>query len=718
MAQEVVTPRVERRLAAIMASDVVGYSRLMGADEEGTLARLKERNHELIEPKIEEYRGHIVKTTGDGMLVEFVSPVEAVRCAVDIQRAMAARNTEVRPDQRITLRMGLNLGDVITENGDLFGDSVNVVARLQALAEPGGIAISRVMRDSVRDKLPFVFADTGEHEVKNIARPVRVYALSAASIEGEAESQAGTWAPAVRRLSAARIRVVACAAIAGLALLGGAVWWLQPLGLSILRASAPSALIAAVGPSAALAKLGTQADPRLSIVVLPFTNLSGDPGWDYFADGFSEDLTTDISRMPGSFVIARATAATYKGKSQSEKQIASELGVRYVVGGGIRRAGNHIRVNAQLVDGETGALIWAERYDRDSADYLQMQDEITNQIASTLGYTLRVAGSDQSGSDHQTDPDSLDLTLRGEALSLEQSAKSNADARRLFERAVELDPKNVDALVDLGWTYLSDVSEGRVAGAALSDALKRADDAVTQALSINPRSAAAYHLKSNILAYTTGDDYRGEIVPAIAAAETSLEINPNRPQTLTWLAKLYAKAGLPERTPALVKQAMRLSPRSPSMPGYLYVLGVAQLQMGHHDEAIETFKKSVMMAPSKATAWGGLTAALLAAGRDDEAQAALAKWREVSVSESGYRALDASADSDALSMRVQLALLRLGRWPYAMDTWMRQPDPGSNLSKALLRFQADERLPQTGKPDEATLARLGIASQPGRSASQ
>jgi adenylate cyclase len=717
MAQEVITPRVERRLAAIMASDVVGYSRLMGADEEGTLARLKERNHELIEPKIAEYRGHIVKTAGDGMLVEFVSPVEAVRCAVDIQRGMAARNANLPPDQRITLRMALNLGDVIAESGDLFGDSVNVVARLQALAEPGGIAISRVMRDSVRDKLPFIFADTGEHEVKNIARPVRVYALSAASIEGEAENQAAALSRAVRRRGAARTQLVA-AAIAGLALLGGGLWWLQPLGLSILRAGAPSALIAAVGPSAALAKLATQADPRLSIVVLPFTNLSGDPGWDYFADGFSEDLTTDISRMPGSFVIARATAATYKGKSQSEKQIASELGVRYVVGGGIRRAGNHIRVNAQLVDGETGALMWAERYDRDSADYLQMQDEITNQIASALGYTLGVAGSDQTGRAHQTDPDSLDLTLRGEALSLEQSAKSNADARRLFERAVEIDPRNVDALVDLGWTYLSDVSEGRVAGAALTDALKRADDAVTRALSIYPRSAAAYHLKSNILVYMTGDDYRGEIVPAIAAAETSLEINPNRPQTLTWLAKLYAKAGLPDRTPALVKQAMRLSPRSPSMPGYLYVLGVAQLQMGHHDEAIETFKRSVLMAPSKATSWGGLTAALLAAGRDDEAQAALAKWREMSMSESGYRALDASADSDAVSMRVQLALLRLGRWPYAMDTWMRQPDPGSSLSRALLRFQADERLPETGKPDEATLARLGMAPRAIAGASQ
>ncbi|SEC20512.1 TolB amino-terminal domain-containing protein [Rhizobiales bacterium GAS188] len=716
MMQEAAAPRVERRLAAIMAADVVGYSRLMGADEEGTLARLKAHRRELGDPKIREHRGRIVKTTGDGMLVEFVSPVEAVRCAVEIQRGMVTRNSDVPEDQRITFRMGINLGDVIAEKGDLFGDGVNVAARLESLCEPGGVSISRTVRDQIRDKLPFVFADAGEHEVKNIARPVRVYALTAAAIEALPEAQPMGSPQGIGRRSVAGIPVIAIAALASLIVLAGGFWWLHSSDITPSRAvvsatadkqTPPAALITAVAPSAALAKLAAPTAPRMSIVVLPFTNLSGDPSQEYFADGFTEDLTTDLSRISGSFVIARTTAYTYKGKALSGKEIASELGVRYVLEGGVQRASNHVRVNAQLIDGETGAHLWAERYDRDSADFLQMQDEITNQIASALNITLSQSEANRSWRDHPSNPDSVDLTLRANALIMGLSSQeANAKARRLYEQAVELDPKNVDALVGLAWTYTTEFGEGWSKNSSKRETLKGADDALTRALAIAPGSAAAYHVKSEAFAYDDRQDYRGEIVQAIAAAETSLALNPNGARTHAWLGRLYAKAGHPERTSALVGQAIRLSPHDPLLPNWLYTLGMSQLQMGDNGDAIKTFQKSVLLGPRKVISWAGLTGAFYAAGRDREAHDALIKWREIGVSEAGQTYLDDPPDKEILDVRVELALLRLGRWPYTI-----QLSSGSTLWKALFRFQADENLPQTGKPDEATLARLGITSQ-------
>ncbi|SEF09965.1 TolB amino-terminal domain-containing protein [Rhizobiales bacterium GAS191] len=326
--QEAATPKVERRLAAIVAAAVVGYSRLMGTDEEGTLARLK-------------------------------------------------RNSDVPQDKRITFRMGTNLGDVIAKTGDLFGDGVNVAARLETLCEPGCIAISRTVRDQSRDKLPFVFADAAEHEVKNIARPVRVYALTAAAIEALPEAQPMGSPQGIGRRSAASTPVITIAALASLIVLAVGLWWLHSSDIvpsrTVVLATAdkqtpPAALVTAVAPSAALAKLATQTALRMSIVVLPFTNLSGDPGQEYFANGFTEDLTTDRSRISGSFVIVRTTAETYKGKAPSGKEIASELGVRYVLEAGIQKAGNHVRVNAQLIYGQMGAHLWAERYDLDTAE--------------------------------------------------------------------------------------------------------------------------------------------------------------------------------------------------------------------------------------------------------------------------------------------------------------------------------------------------------------
>src|SRR5271156_5589738 len=319
-----------RRLAAILAADVVGYSRLMGADEEGTLERLKGHLIELIEPKIREHHGRVVKTTGDGVLAEFASVVDAVRCAAEIQRAMADRDLDLAEERRLRFRIGVNLGDVIADGGDIYGDGVNIAARLEGLAAPGSICVSGTVRDHIGDRLPYAFEDMGEQSVKNIAHPVRVYALRAEGIAG---------AP---------------------------------------TASLPST--ASTSPPLAA--------PRLSIVVLPFTNLSDDREQQYFADGITEDLTTDLSRLSGMLVISHNTAATYRHKSIDTKQIGRELGVRYVLEGSVRRSGNQIRINAQLIDAETDAHMWAERFDRDAGDLFALQNEITSRIAVALNLEL------------------------------------------------------------------------------------------------------------------------------------------------------------------------------------------------------------------------------------------------------------------------------------------------------------------------------------------
>jgi TolB-like protein/class 3 adenylate cyclase len=315
---------VERRLAAILAADVAGYSRLMGADEEGTHERLKGHLQELVNPKIADHRGRIVKNTGDGFLAEFASVVDAVRCAVQIQRGMAEREPEVSEERQIRFRIGINLGDVIVEAHDIFGDGVNVAARLEALAEPGGICVSRVVRDQVRGRLELAFEDMGEQQIKNIARPVRVYA------------------------------------------------W-RPRG----TANAPMTKVSSTTTASP-----TVVAPRLSIVVLPFANLSNDPEQQYFADGVTEDLTTDLSRLENMFVISRNTAFTYRNKPVDTKQIGRDLGVRYMLEGSVRRSGDRVRVNAQLIDALTDAQLWAERIDGNTSDPFALQDEITSRIAN------------------------------------------------------------------------------------------------------------------------------------------------------------------------------------------------------------------------------------------------------------------------------------------------------------------------------------------------
>jgi TolB-like protein/class 3 adenylate cyclase len=390
-----------RRLAAILAADVAGYSRLMGADEEGTHERLKAHLRELVEPKISEHRGRVVKNTGDGFLAEFPSVVDAVRCAVEIQRGMVEREPDVPDERRIRFRIGINLGDVIVEERDIFGDGVNVAARLEVLAEPGGICISRMVRDQIRDKLPYPFEDMGEQSIKNIARPVRVYALGPEAV-----------------------------------------------------ADLPSATV----PHAASISQAAVA-PRLSIVVLPFSNLSDYREQQYFADGITDDLTMELSRIAGMFVISCNTAFTYQGKRVDTKQIGRELGVRYVLEGSVRRSGSRVRVNAQLIDAETDAHLWAERFDGDASALFALQDEITNRLANALRVELITAEATRR-TEH---PAALDYIVRGRAALLKPDSRDTyAEASRLLEHALSLDPHSVEAKISLAGLLASRVLIGLV----------------------------------------------------------------------------------------------------------------------------------------------------------------------------------------------------------------------------------------------------------------
>ena len=344
--------RVERRLTAILAADVAGYSRLMGQDEAGTLARLRAHRRELIDPKIAEHKGRIVKTTGDGILIEFPSVVEAVACAVAVQRGMAERNTPVPEDQRIVFRVGVNLGDIIVEGDDIHGDGVNVAARLEGIAEPGGICVSGIVHDQVRDKLDLTFEDMGETALKNIARPVRVYRVQLA--------------PAETALTASSVKPT---------------------------------------PTLAL-------PDKPSIAVLPFQNMSGDPEQEYFADGMVEEITTAIARLPWLFVIARNSSFTYKGKAVDVKQVGRELGVRYVLEGSVRKAGQQVRITGQLIDTATGAHIWADRIDGTLDDIFELQDQVASSVAGAIEPKLRLAESERASRKPTDSLDAYDLYLR------------------------------------------------------------------------------------------------------------------------------------------------------------------------------------------------------------------------------------------------------------------------------------------------------------------
>jgi adenylate cyclase len=601
---------MERRLAAVLAADVAGYSRLMGEDEEDTLRRLNAHRHELLDPTIAAYGGRIVKTTGDGVLTEFASPVEAVRCGVEIQRSMVDRNAGTLADKRIVFRIGINLGDIIAEDGDLYGDGVNVAARLEALAAPGGLCISGIVRDLVHDKLAYALQDLGPQTVKNIAHPVHAYAMSAEAIA--ALTVAGV--PPRRRTPATAHQVGRWVAVAGAgaaAVAVGVALWL------ITRSPEPSPPTAAV----VAGSIATVA-PRLSIVVLPFANLSNDPEQDYFADGITDDLTTDLSQISGSFVIARNSAFTYKGKAADPRQVGRELGVRYVLAGSVQRTEGEVRVNVQLIDAESGKQLWADRFDHERGDLFKLQNEITGRIARALDLELVDAESRRSLLERPNNPDAIDLAMRGWSIfNKPRDRENNVEARKLFEQALHLDGQDIEASVGLAVVDVNDVINY---WCNQPDAqLQEADRLVAAALAVDPRHAYAYFVKSSILS----EEKR--TVEAVAAAQTAVSLNPSLAPAYAWIGVLQIRLGRAEDTVTYVQQALRLSPRDPSLANWLSFIGRAQFYLGSDEEAIDTLLKAEVVNPRLSGIYLHLAAAYALTNRETPARDALAQFEKL-----------------------------------------------------------------------------------------
>jgi TolB-like protein/class 3 adenylate cyclase len=473
-----------RKLAAILVSDVVGYSRLTGADEDRILARLRTLRSDLIDPTIAVHHGRVVKRTGDGSIIEFRSVVDAVRCAIEVQTGLIERNAGVPPEKRIEFRVGIHLGDVVEESdGDLMGDGVNIAVRLEGTCEPGGIVLSGAAYEHARDRVNETFVDLGEKTLKNIARPVRIYALKSDS-----------------------------------------------------RLPAPAPSVASVEKREPL---------RLSLVVLPFANIDGDPEQDYFVDGVTESLTTDLSRISGAFVIGRSTAFCYKGKSPDLRQIGRDLNVRYVLEGSVQRSGNRMRVNVQLIEAETGAQLWAERFDKPIADLFDMQDEIVARLANQLQAELIEVEARRAA--HMPNPDSMDLYFQGLAV-----LNRGFTAELFFERALELDGDNIDALVGLGTVDAAAGSNHQTDDPRASWAA--AEATLTKALTLVPNHAVAHRAMGYLLCETNRAK-RG-----FEELDRALAMDPNaaRAHGHKAFAKVYL--GQAEEAEAFVLEALRLSP--------------------------------------------------------------------------------------------------------------------------------------------------------------
>jgi adenylate cyclase len=552
---------VSRRLAAILAADVAGYSRLIGADEEGTLRRLKAIRAEVIDPKLAEHRGRIVKTTGDGLLVEFASVVDALRCATDVQQEMAGRNTGTAVADRVEFRIGINMGDIVVEDGDIFGDGVNVAARLEGLAQPGGICVSARVQEEASGRLDLAFEDLGEQSLKNISRPVRVYRVR---LEGKAD--------------------------------------------------VPTASVSSTSSNSRPA-----AAPRLSIVVLPFANLSNDPEQQYFADGITEDLTTDLSRVADMLVISRNTAFTYRNKSVDTKQIGRELGVRYVLEGSVRRSGDQIRVTAQLIDAETDAHLWAGRFDHDTGDLLALQNEITSQIANALDVELVTFEAARP----TERPDALDYILRGRAARAKGPSRENyAEALILFERALALDPLSVEAQGMLVHILTSRVLDDMTDSPAAD--LERAEVLSRQALAASPRSPLAHYGKGQLLRA------QGRVEEAIPEYEAMLASNRNSPIALVNLGRCRFLTGSLDEAISLFEQAIRLSPRDPFIGLWYHLIGRVHLVQSRTKEAILWNEKARSVTPAFSSIRANLASAYALNGETERAVAELAEARMLS----------------------------------------------------------------------------------------
>jgi TolB-like protein/Tfp pilus assembly protein PilF len=516
----------------------------MGLDEVGTARTLRE-HRAVTDALVAKHGGRLVKTTGDGVLLEFPSVVDAVECAVAVQSVMDERNERVPPDRRMLFRIGVNLGDILIEGDDILGDGVNIAARLESIAQPGGICISASAYDQVRGKVAVEFIDLGEQTLKNIARPVHAYA---------------------------------------------------------------------VGPSQNFADRDVQpscSPPHLSLVVLPFANLGGDPEQEYFVDGVTESLTTDLSRISGAFVIARNTAFSFKGKAIDVKKLGSELNVRYVLEGSVQRGGNRLRVNVQLIDAETGNHLWAERFDKPVADLFEMQDEIVSRLANALGVQLIAAEARRA--ERSPHPDALDLVFQGRAcVNKGLTPHHMARARHFFERAIALDPDNVEALVGLAWV------DGAAGITVMADdwpeRFAKAEATITKALFLAPNHAIAHLILSLVQMYTK------RAAQAIAECQQALALEPNLAPAHALIGYAKSLLGRSEETEAHVNEALRLSPRDNFAYQWMVWVGFAKVNLGRDAEAVVWLRRGLDANRNYSNAHFHLAAALARLGELDEAR--------------------------------------------------------------------------------------------------
>jgi adenylate cyclase len=588
-----------RKLAAILVSDVVGYSRLTGADEDRILARLRALRSDLIDPTIAVHHGRVVKRTGDGAIVEFRSVVDAVNCAIEIQRAMVERNAGVAPDKRIEFRIGIHLGDVVEESdGDLMGDGVNIAARLEGIAKPGGICISDDAFRQVKSRLDLKVSDLGPVPLKNIAEPLRAY-----SLEVGARPEARSPPPAdqakqrasKRRLASASI----AAAIAAVVLLTAVAGWYVLGG----RMEKP-----------------TQA-AHLSMVVLPCANLSGDPAQDYLADSLTDELTTALARIQGTFVIARNTAFTYKGKAVDAKAIGKDLGVRYVLEGSVQPSGSQVRVNAQLIDAESGAHLCADQFDTPRADLLQMQDQIVTPLGRAMEFQLTEVEAARLKRMPPANPDAEDLALQCTAAILKGGiAGQEVEAGfRLCEQALHADPNNVIALTVLSIKYWLPVALGRSADP--KGDLQRGDELVSQALALDPSFAHAHVNKAVILSIQGRND------EAITENERAIALAPALLEAYVNMGFDYRNLGQFDKSLEFFDKAIRLSPRDPNPVFWYEGKADSYFALKQYDRAIEWARRSIAISPnSNPIAHGDLIAALALIGHEAEAQEALQRY--------------------------------------------------------------------------------------------
>ncbi len=544
--------RAQRRLAAILAADVVGYSRMMREDEAGTLAQLKTLRKEVFDPRIADHNGRIVKTTGDGVLVEFASAVDATECAIKIQRGLARRNEDVPEGHRIELRIGINLGDIIVDGEDIYGDGVNVAARLEGLCDTGEVYVSAVVHDQVEGKIDAAFDDLGEHMVKNIDKPVRVY---------RASMEAG---------------------------------------------------------SAEMGSVATEVDKlfeRPAVAVLPFTNMGGDPEQEYFSDGLTEDIITMLAAWRSFPVVARNSTFAYKGQAPNVRQVAKDLGARYVIEGSVRKGGNRLRITAQLIDADTGLHVWAEKYDREMEDIFELQDAITQRIAATVEPELEKAEHRRISAKKPTNLDAWDYYQRGMSLLHEFTKEGNAKAREMFERAIELDPTYGQAYSGIAQTHHRDIvfdfTESREESAA------QCLESARQAVAIDDMDSAAHWVLG------LGFQWSGQHDLSVAEERRAVELNPSNAQAYVSLGTSLAYAGRPEEGIPYIEKSTLLNPQDPRGYLWLSVLARTHLNARNYEEAAESARNAIRRKSDHPLAYVYLASSLAHLERWDEAQVAL-----------------------------------------------------------------------------------------------